>query len=228
MQEIAIGFVTSNPLLVASAVASFIGIALWYLYRGFVLRNYTRIKWFRRLLLPHITILLKLVDRRNPEFDLSRLYVETEAQPEEKAFQLFLDESDDENEVVKEIGEYLISEKFRPEVILTSLAEHPKDYPEMGNFVLTAPEKNHSAVVGYGVFTELFRMFTSKWQLHVRMYYDRDKHRLSFYAHKEYNSYNPIYALRHFKGEEISASEGVELLDNYADDIEEYGVELVE
>ena len=227
MQEIVTEIILSDPLFFASAAASIVGLLLWYLYRGFIVNNYTRIKWFRRLFFPHVSVLLRIADRRKENIDLSRLYVETETREDEYAFTLYLDESDDEHDVIESIGGYLIDNKFRPEVLLTSLANHPEGYPEVGNFVLSGPEKSHPSLVGYGVFTEIIRMLLSKWQLHLRIYYDSDKHRLLFYVHREYNAYNPLYAKKHLDGKHVSGKEGVELFKQHSDGIEEFGVELI-
>jgi hypothetical protein len=226
--EVAIEIIQANPLFVASALASLVGLTLYYLYRGFIHENYQRIEWFRRLFLPHITLLLRNVDENNKRVDLSRLYVETEAQPEEEVFDLRLSEDDTREEAVGKIGDYLISEKFRPEVILASLAKHPEGHPEVGNFVLTAPDKNHDALVGYGVFKEIYRMLTSKYQLHLRLYYDEDKHRILFHAHHELNPYNPIYAKKHFNSVEFNMKKGVKLFRKYREGIRQFGVELIE
>jgi len=226
--EVAIEIVQTNPLFVASALASLVGLTLYYLYRGFIHENYQRIKWFRRLFLPHITLLLRNVDKNNKRVDLSRLYVETEAQPEEEVFDLRLSEDNTRQEAVDKIGDYLISENFRPEVILASLAKHPEGYPEVGNFVLTAPEKNHDTIAGYGVFKEIFKMFTSKYQLHIRLYYDENKHRILFHAHHELNPYNPLYAKKHFNSVEFNMKKGVKLFRKYREGIRQFGVELIE
>jgi hypothetical protein len=200
----------------------------YYLYRGFIHENYQRIKWFRRLFLPHITLLLRQVDDQRKDVDLSKLYVETEAQPEEEVFDLRLSEDVTRGDAVNNIGDYLISEKFRPEVILASLAKHPEGYPEVGNFVLTGPQKRHDTLVGYGIFQEIFRMFTSKYQLHVRLYYDQDKHRILFHAHHELNPYNPLYAKKHFNSVQFNIRRGVEMFRRYKERVSEYGVELIE
>ena len=229
MQQMIAEIVMNNPLLIASVVASLLGASLYYLFRGFILQDYQRIKWFRRLLLPHISLILRQVDKNNKSVDLSKLYVTTGVlEQKEHIGDLYLDEDVKRDEGVKQVGSYLIDNKFRPEVILTSLAEHEKDLPEMGNFVLTAPNKKRDVLPGYGVFTEIFRMLTSKYQLHVRIYYDKEKHRLRFYGHHELNPYNPFYAKGHFNSENFNARLGVELFrSHYADKLSEYGVEWV-
>jgi len=229
MQEIATEVLQTDPLFIAASIASLLGLGLYFGYRGFIHENYQRIKWFRRLFLPHITLLLRKGDKKLDGVDLSRLYVETNARPEEEVFDLRLREEDRMNGVVEAVGSYLIKEEnFRPEVILTSNANHSEGYPEVGNFVLTAPEKSHDYFARYGVFREIFRMFTSKYQLHVRLYYDQDKHRILFHAHHELNPYNLIYAKKHFNGVQFNIRRGVELFRRYKDGISEHGVELIE
>lgn len=229
MEDFAIGIVQNNPLLVASVIASIVGVTIYYLYRGFILQNYQRIKWFRRLLLPHISLILRQVDKRNKDVDLSKLYVTTDVlEGREHIGDLYLEEGEKQDEVVEDVGSYLIENKFRPEVILTSVAEHEDDIPEVGNFVLTAPMKTRDVLPGYGVFTEVFRMLTSKYQLHVRMYYDKEKHRLRFYGHHELNPYNPLFAKGHFNSEDFDSSLGVSMFRrDYFGDLEKFGVELV-
>lgn len=226
MQEFASELALSNPMFIASGVASLIGLTLWFLYRGFITENFTRIQWLRRLLFPHLSLFLRKADKNAEGYDLSKLYVETVVTKPEHAFDLYLPEDKTEDTATQEIGEYLISEGFRPEVILTSLAEHPKEFPEMGNFVLTAPRKTHPSVPGYGIFYELFHMLISKRQLHVRFYHNTNSHSFEFFVHEEYNPYNPLYAKRHFDSEEFSPEDGVELIAEYEDEIAEYGVEL--
>jgi hypothetical protein len=218
MQEMVVEIVQNNPLFVASALASLVGISLYYLYRGFINENYQKIKWFRRLLLPHITIALRHLDEEYEEYDLSKLYVETESNKSEYVFSL----KPYKTEAPQTLGKRLISNGFRPEVILTSLAKHPEGYPEVGNYVLSGPEKNHGSH-GHGVWRELFNMFLSKWQLHVRYYFNEEDNEYLFYAHKEYNPYNPLYAAKHLRGEKIDVEEGGKLLLQYTDEFETFG-----
>lgn len=212
MQEFVKTLILSEPLLFASMAASLVGLILWYLYRGFIVENYTRIKWFRRILLPHISLFLRHADKKADGWDLSKLYVETSVSEREHAFDIQLNETNDSHKKLKEVGDILISERFRPEVILTSLAEHPDELEEKGNFVLTAPNKSHPKIPGYGIFYEIFVMLTSKYQLHVRYYYDQETNKIRFYCHYELNAYNPLYSKKHFKGEDVDVALGVEMM----------------
>jgi len=221
--------VMNNPLMVASVAASIGGLGLYWLFRGFIVQDYQRIKWFRRLLLPHISLILRQVDKNNKDVDLSKLYVQTEIlEDKEHIGDLYLSEGEKQDEAVEQVGDYLIGNKFRPEVILASLAEHEDDLPEVGNFVLTAPNRNQDVLPGYGVFTEIFSMLTSKYQLHIRMYYDKEKHRLRFYGHYELNPYNPLYAKKHFNSVDYDSRLGVKIFRrDYAEKLSKYGIEWV-
>lgn len=227
MQEILMGLL-QEPLLIATCITSVVGLVTYHLYGGFIRENYMQIKWFRRLFLPHVTRLMNKIDEENEDIDLDGVYVESELVDAEHVFDLYLDESDNMQNVRREVGETLIDNHFRPEVLLASLATNPQGEIEVGNFVLTAPQKNHSDVSGYGRLYDIFTMFVSKYQLHVRIFYDRDKHRLRFYAHHELNPYNPIYSKRHLEGEEMNYTKGVSMFKKYKDEIAEYGVEVVE
>jgi hypothetical protein len=229
MQQVLTEIVMNNPLLIASVAASLSGAVVYFLYKGFITQNYQRIKWFRRLLLPHISLILRQVDKNNKDVDLSKLYVQTEIlEDKEHIGDLYLGEGDKRDEVVGQVGDYLIESRFRPEVILTPLAEHEDDLPEVGNFVLTAPNRNRDVLPGYGVFTEIFRMLTSKYQLHIRMYYDKEKHRLRFYGHYELNPYNPLYAKKHFNSVDYDSRLGVKIFRrDYAEKLSKYGIEWV-
>jgi hypothetical protein len=219
---------TVDPLFVVAALASFLGILLYYTYGGFINENYTRIKWFRRLFLPHITRAIKNIDKQYENVDMSGLYVETNVRDREHVFDLYLDEETTKEQGLNSVGGELISNHFRPEVILASLATNPEGEAEDGNFVLTAPSRNHTDVSVFGRIYDIMVMFISKYQLHVRIYYDEDKHKLEFYAHHEMNPYNPLYAERHFEAKEFNVDKGVEMFKEYKDDMNQYGVELVE
>jgi hypothetical protein len=221
LEDIAITVLSQDPMFYASAVASLIGLTLWYLYRGFIVENYQRLKWLRRILFPHLSILLRVADDKT-EVDLGKLYVTTKIHDYEFVDEVQLPKDTIEEEANETVKDYLMSQSFRPELILSSIAEHPKGYPEVGNFVLTAPEKNHPSVPAYGIFYELFHMLISKYQLHVRYYYNEDDNSYEFYAHKELNPYNPLYAKGHFNSEDFDAEEGVQLTqENYMGDIQE-------
>ena len=219
---------TVDPLFVVAGIAALMGLALYYGYSGFINKNYTQIKWFRRLFLPHVTRAINQLDEQYDDIDMQGVYVETNVREREHVFDLHLDESDTMTEGVKKVGDELISQHFRPEVILASLGRDPENQGEVGNFVLTAPEKNHTDVPVMGRLYDIFVMFTSKYQLHVRIYYDENKHRLRFYAHHELNPYNPLYAKKHLQAKDFNTQKGVRMFEQYKKDIEQYGVELVE
>lgn len=226
MQEIVVEL-TSNPLLVAAAIASFIGLFIYWSYGGFINENYRRIKWFRRLFLPHVTRILKVIDDQNENTDFDGVYVKTDILSQEHAFDLFLEEEKTKDEVIDDVGNELLKHNFRPEVILASLGTNPAGRNEIGNFVLTAPEKEHFNAIGIGRVYEIIMMFMSKHQLHIRIFYDPEKHRLRFYAHYELNPYNPFVAKRHLQGKSINFRKGVDMAREYAPELEKYGVEVV-
>jgi hypothetical protein len=201
----------SDPLFYAAAVASFIGIACYFYYSTFILQNYSKIKWLRRMLFPHISYFLKKVDKQTPNTNISKLYVETPATHAEKICTIHLAEEEDEDEVVSDIGEVLLKNHFRPEVILASLSKTSDGDYEVGNWVLTAPTKNHSDMWGTKVLHDLFIMLTARRQLHVRIFYDDEEHAIEFYAHEEYNPYNPLFSRKHFYGEGFDVALGQEL-----------------
>lgn len=217
-----------EPMFFVAALASVVGMTLFWLYGGFLEQNYTKIKWFRRLFLPHISHLIARIDNEYEEVDLDHIYTETTVYDDEFVFDLYLPEEVTKEEAHRQIGDELIENHFRPEVLLASLASTQGGNPELGNFVLTAPEKNHPDTTGFGRLYDLFVMFVSKWQLHTRYYYVSDKHKISFYAHKELNPYNPLYALAHLRAEDFRQEEGVEMFKEYKDELEQYGVEIVE
>lgn len=225
MQEF-VDLLISNPLFVAGALASFVGLFIYWSYGGFINENYRRIKWFRRLFLPHITALLHIIDEENEDIDLEGVYVETDVLDKEHAFDLYLREGTHYLGPLKGVTSTLIDNHFRPEVILASLGTNSTGNQEVGNFVLTAPEKAHPDATGLGRLYDIIKMFTSKYQLHVRIFYDEDKHRLRFYAHHELNPYNPLYAKRHLEAEEFDEYKGVRLLRKYSEDMLKYGVEV--
>lgn len=229
MREQIIEFLgTTDPLFFAAALASLIGISIYWLYGGFIDQNYNKIKWFRRLLLPHVTRAIRTIDEENKEYDLSCLYVETKALDREHVFDLYIDEDESKEQALSNVGDELISHHFRPEVILASLAENSDGNAEDGNFVLTAPTSNHPNSTGIGRLYDIIVMLTSKYQLHVRIFHDADKHRLRFYAHHELNPYNPFFALDHFEAKEFDTETGVRMFGRYKEDLEKHGVELIE
>lgn len=219
---------TIDPLFVVAAVASLFALSMYYMYGGFIYENYGKIKWFRRLFLPHVTRIIGLMDERYDQVDLSDLEkVETNIREREHVFDLYLDEAQTKETALKAVGYELISQHFRPEVILSSLGTDPDGDGEDGNFVLTAPSRSHSDVPVLGRIYDILIMFLSKYQLHVRIYYDEDKHRLRFYAHHELNPYNPFFAKDHLEAKEFDVDKGVEMFSEYEDDISSYGVEVV-
>lgn len=218
----------TDPFFVVTAIVSLVGLSLYYLYGGFIEENHAQIKWFRRLFLPHVTKLLHDIDEQNEDIDLDGLYVETNIHQREHVFDLYLDERVHREGGIEMVSEELIKNHFRPEVILASLGNNPQDKAELGNFVLTAPMNNHPDVPVMGRLYDIFVMLVSKYQLHVRIYYDEDKHRLRFYAHHELNPYNPRYAKKHLQGEEMDIPLGVEMFKKYKEDISQYGVEVTE
>ncbi len=229
MQQFVESLTSTDPIFIAAALASLIGISLYYLYGGLLNENYTKIKWFRTLFLPHVSNLVKEIDERNEDIDISSLSkTETTTLDREHVFDLYLKEEYDENEVSRKIGKELIRNHFRPEVILASVARQESSRElEMGNFVLTAPEKTHPDTIGLGRMYDLFVLFTSKYQLHVRYFYDKDSHKIRFYAHHELNPYNPLFAKDHLEAEEFDVEKGVGMFREYSDDIQKYGIELI-
>lgn len=225
MQEFVAGL-TSDPLLLVAGLASLVGLFVYWSYDGFIHENYTHIKWFRRLLLPHVTRLLKKAEKDGDFF--KGIYVETDTLDSEHVFDLYLEESRMKEGALDAVGDTLIENHFRPEVLLASLGSNSSGLEEVGNFVLTAPNKNHPDSTGLGRIYDIVVMFISKYQLHVRIFYDPEKHRLRFYAHYELNPYNPFYAQKHLDAEEFDIDKGVEMFREYADELEKYGIEVVE
>lgn len=219
----------TEPLFIVAGIAALIGITALYLYGGFIENNYTKIKWFRRLFLPHLSALLRNVDEQYKEFDISDVHkkIETRSSEKENVFDLYLLEEDTPEEVTKAIGEKLIDNHFRPEVILASLGRDSDGEAEIGNFVLTSPEKNHPDSSGISRLYDIATLFTAKYQLHVRIFYDEDSHKLQFYAHHELNPYNPLYAKKHLNGEGLDSQKGVRMFREYKDLVEPCGVEVV-
>ena len=228
-QELTGLLATTDVLFIVAAIASVIGIGIYYLYGGFLTQNYKKIKWFRRLFLPHVSKIIKDYDESNKDVDLSQLSkTETTTLDSEHVFDLHLKEHYTKETANKLIGNELIENHFRPEVILASVGrQETSEELELGNFVLTAPEKNHPDTTGLGRLYDIVLLFTSKYQLHVRYFYDEEKHRIRFYAHHELNPYNPLYAKKHLEAEKFNVEKGVEMFKEYKDDIKQYGVEIV-
>ena len=228
-QELTGLLATTDVLFIVAAIASIIGIGIYYLYGGFLTQNYKKIKWFRRLFLPHVSKIIKDYDESNKDVDLSQLSkTETTTLDSEHVFDLHLKEHYTKETANKLIGNELIENHFRPEVILASVGrQETSEELELGNFVLTAPEKNHPDTTGLGKLYDIVLLFTSKYQLHVRYFYDEEKHRIRFYAHYELNPYNPLYAKKHLEAEKFNVEKGVEMFKEYKDDIKQYGVEIV-
>lgn len=228
-QELTELLATTDPLFIVAGIASFIGIGIYYLYGGFLTENYTQVKWFRRLFLPHVSNLVKAYDERNKNIDLSQLSkTETKTLDSEHVFDLHLKDQYTKETANKLIGDELIKNHFRPELILASVGrQESSEELEFGNFVLTAPEKNHPDTTGLGRLYDIIVLFTSKYQLHVRYFYDEEKHRIRFYAHYELNPYNPLYAKKHLEAEGFDVEKGVNMFREYKDDIKQYGVEVV-
>ena len=230
MQEELTGLLTTTDVLfIVAAIASIIGIGIYYLYGGFLTQNYKKIKWFRRLFLPHVSKIIKDYDESNEDVDLSQLSkTETTTLDSEHVFDLHLKEHYTKETANKLIGNELIENHFRPEVILASVGrQETSEELELGNFVLTAPEKNHPDTTALGRLYDIVLLFTSKYQLHVRYFYDEEKHRIRFYAHYELNPYNPLYAKKHLEAEKFNVEKGVEMFKKYKDNIKQYGVEIV-
>lgn len=202
-------FLAENPLLWATAFASIFGLVVHYLYGGFIEKNYRKITWFRRLLLPHFSFILRKTDANFEKVDLSKLYVETSVSEEEKAFSV------DASKIgIEDIDEVFLNKNFRPEVLLSSLASDPDGRKEVGNWVLTAPNKSRSFFPANSRIYEVFQMLTAKWQLHVRVYYNEKEDKYTFYAHYEYNPYCPLYSKKHFNSKGMDKSLGVQMAIN--------------
>lgn len=192
-------------LFYVAAFASVVGLVIYYLYyRGFIQDNYRHVKWFRRLVAPHLSVLLRRADKETPDTDLSRLYVETELSEEECVYSLSV-EAENKDDTLDKIEDVLSSLHLRPEVVLTSVASDEEGNYAIANWVLTGPSKSKSDVRGVGVLYEILHLLVSKWQLHLRIVYKDGL--LKFYVHKEYNPYNPLFAKKHFVGKDIDIEE---------------------
>jgi len=205
-----------SPFFWVCAVASLFGLTVWYLYGGFIEENYTKIKWFRRLLLPHLSPVLQNIDDSTEDIDLSRLYVETPIYDEELALEVDVP-SEDYDDVMDSLGDFFLESGFRPEVLLASLGN--REGEEVGNWVLTAPERNHTDMTFVNRFHEILLMATAKRQLHVRIFYEEQEEKLGFYVHWEYNAYSPLYAKRHFNGKDVSISKAKALFEDYRQEL---------
>lgn len=215
----------SNPLFYAATIASLFGLALHYLYyEGFIEENYREAKWFRRLFLPHITFLLHELDSEFDDYDLSKMYVETTVSESEHVLDIDISDADKE-EVLDGIESHLLASHYRPEVILSSLASTPDGYKEIGNWVLTAPEKNHTDLPAMGILHDALLMIGSKWQLHVRIFHNEEREMIEFYTHYEKNPYNPFHAPDHFKANGLDAERGKKLFRRKLAELHEKGLE---
>lgn len=229
MQEQIIDFLYGiDPLLAGAVLASLAATTVYYLYGGFIQRDYRKITWFRRLLLPHVSTLIKAYDETNENVDLTHLTkTETEVHDVEHVFDLYLDEDETVDSASEKVNEELISNHFRPEVLLASVGRQTTSKRlERGNFVLTSPTRRHTDAPGAGRIFDILTMMLSKYQLHVRYFYDAEQHRFRFYAHHELNPYNPFYAKGHLTATEFSANKGVDLFEEYEDELAQYGVEV--
>lgn len=200
--------IPQSPVFWAAAAAAVIALMLHYLYGGWLERNYRHIKWLRRLILPHISYYLRSTDNDLDDVDLSQLYVETGVRESEHAMDMPIDEYEDEWDALDDVEKYLKKHYWRPEVILTSLADDPEGRYEIANWVLTAPEKSRKDSLALGRLRELLIMLTAERQLHLRIYYNEEEEKLQFYAHEEYNPYNPLYSKKHFNGVDMNHKGG--------------------
>ena len=211
--------VPKEPLFHIAGFASIVGIVLIYLFRGFINEKHTRVKWFRRLLFPHLSTLIERAQDETDDERVDKLYVETEVSNEERVLDIQVDEDEMKyilgyiETTLKEIG-------FRPEVILASLASTDEGYYEVGNWVFTAPEKKHPDVPVLGDLYEIAVLLVAKWQLHVRIFYNEEEGKLEMYAHYEKNPYSYLHAKDHFLGEGLDMEKGRELFRSYLPEFE--------
>lgn len=208
-----------DPLFWACALVAVGGVVVHYLYSGFLKQNYREIVWFRRILLPHMSLFLEKVDDDLEGYDLSKFYVETEMSDKEHVMDIEVGRSEYE-EVHDELAQFLFERHFRPEVLLASLSSSPRGYKEIGNYVLTAPEKKHSKVPFLGKMYDVLILLMADWQLHVRVFYDSENDRLRIYVHREKNPYNPIEAKNHYRGNKMDYEGGRKLFRRYVPDLE--------
>lgn len=212
----------SDPLFWGAAIVAIFGVVVHYLYSGFIQRNYRKIKWFRRLFLPHITKALRHMDEELDDHDLSRLYVETSVSESEHVLDVEVPNKLEAAMVLGEIErEVFLDNNFRPEVLLASLASNPGGYLEMGNWVKTAPEKKHPSTPFLGKLYEVVLLILAEWQLHIRIYYDEEQNLLRFYVHHEKNAYSPFHAQDHYDGDGIDVKKGRSLFKDYLPEMNE-------
>lgn len=226
MEQIIAEFASKDPMFWVAALASVVGLTLYYLYSGYINKNYRHLKWLRRLFLPHVTRIIRKIDKSNEDIHLGGLYVESFSPKKYRVFDLYLSEDTTKEEAIECVDQKLLSNHFRPEIILASLASNNEGNVELGNFVLTAPERKHPDVKGFGKLYDIAMMFAAKHQLHVRYYYDEDKHRLRFYAHYESNPYNPFISYQHYEGDGMRKA--AEIFKEYQEEIANCGVEVSE
>lgn len=210
-------------LTIIAALASIVAATIYYLFSGFIKGNYRQIKWFRRIFLPHVTWALKKTDLDDD------VYVESPYRESEH----LLDITDADKDfampwfffALKHTEEFLKVKGFRPEVLLASLKGRESDLDEVGNFILTAPEKRNKA--HYSKMRELLMLLTSKYQLHVRLLHDDDNEKLLMLVHHELNPYNPLYAKKHIDGKEFSPEKGREMFkEKFGEEFDELPIEV--
>lgn len=209
-------------LTIIAALASVIAATVYYLFSGFIKGNYRHIKWFRRIFLPHVTWALKKTDLDDD------VYVESPYRDSEHLLDIVgaVDNHFGPEWLysLKAIIEPFLKDKgFRPEVLLASLKGRESDLDEVGNFILTAPEKRKKP--HHNKMRELLMLLTSKYQLHVRLLKDDDK--ILMLVHHELNPYNPFFAKKHIDGKEFSPEKGREMFkEKFGEEFDELPIEV--
>lgn len=218
-------------LFYVAGFAGLFALLVHYLYyESFIKENYDKLKWFRRMVLPHISFLLRQIGEQTGNDQFSRLYVETPIRDGEKAITFEVPENTHHEYVVDKVQSVLTDAHYRREVLLASLKQGDNEM-EVGNYVLTGPNRWRPENRAMNPLYSVFLMLTSKYQLHVRLIYNTEEDNVYLLAHHEYNPYNPIFAKSHLEGKEFNVNKGVnmfleqsweELKDEMPDDVEFY------
>lgn len=200
-----------DPLFYGAALAAVIALTLHYMYyQTFIRENYRHIKWFRRLLLPHVSYMLRRVDEDVKNVDLSRLYVESPLRDSEHIMNFEWPDDKDYEYVLDNVEPVYFEKGLRPEVILASI-KGGTEHEEVSNFILTGPGRRRTNKSVARSLYDIFLMLTSKYQLHPRLLLDEDEGVLKVGVHHELNPYNPLYSLRHLEGDEFSPHKGKDM-----------------
>lgn len=210
----------TDPMVYVAGFAALFGALIYLLYYdGYIRENYRSVKWLRRMVFPHVARGLHKLDEMTGEDRLSHLYVMVNA-PESQHILNIDTAGKSLDKSLNDIGQAYKKMHFRPEVILAGLAENDDGRKEVGNFILTAPSKNHPNAWGASIVYDVLVMLFTKYQLHIRLFHNEQKECIEVYAHYELNPYNPRYSRGHYEGDEYSTEKGKEMMVDMLDEFE--------